>query len=285
MCEKHGVYKTKVTSIKQGKKCYKCSREIALKKKAGTTLADRRHSLYEKAVFIANQNGYKLLSDEDEIYRNTSIIQYECPEHGVKSMRISNFINGRHCPDCALDSLNKTFKLSEDEVIARIEQYGGTITNPSEYINRSTRNLNILCPTCGRTFKTSLVLFTQHGGQVCNSCKSRESNGERLIRKYLEGNNIRYESQKWFNDCRDVYPLPFDFYLEDYNMIIEFDGKQHFEDRNGFAYPLEKTQMHDSIKTKYCNDNGIFLLRIPYWEINKIEKIIDEHIYLHEDIV
>ena len=34
------------------------------------------------------------------------------------------------------------------------------------------------------------------------------------------------------------------------------------------------TVSHDAIKTQYCNDNNIKLIRIPYWEYDNIEKII-----------
>ena len=45
---------------------------------------------------------------------------------------------------------------------------------------------------------------------------------------FLSENNIRFESQKTFNSCRNKKPLPFDFYLHDYHSLIEYDGEQHF---------------------------------------------------------
>jgi len=48
------------------------------------------------------------------------------------------------------------------------------------------------------------------------------------IREWLETNKVKFISQKWFNSCRDKRPLPFDFYLPDLEMCIEYDGSQHF---------------------------------------------------------
>ena len=99
-----------------------------------------------------------------------------------------------------------------------------------------------------------------------------------IIRKILEDNHIAFEREKSFSDCRDTKPLPFDFYLPNYNLCIEFDGQHHFEDR-GFGN-LEITKKHDEIKNQYCQNNNINLLRIPYWNGNDIEKIIYKQLNL-----
>lgn len=64
-------------------------------------------------------------------------------------------------------------------------------------------------------------------------------------------------------------------------MCIEYDGEQHFlkgcfGDTNGQV--LLETQKRDNIKTQYCLDNNIKLVRIPYWEFNNIENILKQAI-------
>ena len=54
---------------------------------------------------------------------------------------------------------------------------------------------------------------------------------------------------------------------------------------NYFTYSFEDTKRHDEIKNNYCKANGIRLIRIPYWNIDKIEQILDKELILHEDIV
>lgn len=90
---------------------------------------------------------------------------------------------------------------------------GGNLLNPDDYINNTTKNLQITCPECGDPFITSLRNFTQHGGQLCEKCHRIRSVGESKIANYLRDRNILFEREKWFSDCRAINPLPFDFYL------------------------------------------------------------------------
>ena len=286
ICSIHGEYKTKVTSILQGKQCYKCSRISAVKNKNKTTLKNRQNNLYKKALEACNNKKYKLISSKEEIINNTSIITYKCPFHGLQKMRISNLINGRGCPNCSSEKASERYRLKPDEVEKRINNLGGKLLNKEDYINRYEKNLIIECIYCNTPFVTSLVLFTQHGGQMCPNCKSKESIGERRIRKYLEKNNILFEQEKWFSDCRDVNPLPFDFYLPNYNIAIEFDGEQHYKQGHFTHSKLSYTQLHDNIKNNYCKNNNIKLIRIPYWDMKNIETILNNKILIsHKDIV
>jgi len=56
-------------------------------------------------------------------------------------------------------------------------------------------------------------------------------------------------------------------------MLIEYDGEFHFKkfyEDDGF----ETLQIHDKMKDEYCKNNNIPLLRIPYWDYDKIEEIV-----------
>ena len=77
-----------------------------------------------------------------------------------------------------------------------------------------------------------------------------------------------------FNDCRNKLPLPFDFYSPEYNTCIEYDGELHFISKEYFGGDenLKETQKRDEIKTFYCNENNIKLIRIKYDE-NVFEKM------------
>lgn len=194
-------------------------------------------------------------------------------------MRISNLISGKGCPECARDQAAERYKINAEEVEKRIADCGGKVINAQEYKNQSTKNLRVLCPNCGKEFITSLRNFTQHGGQVCEECYSSESVGEMTVRHYLEENQIIFVQEKWFPDCRDTNPLPFDFYLPELNTIIEFDGRQHFGETDWFSYSYEETKKHDFIKTRYCEDKGIRLIRIPYFYIQDTSKILEEKLF------
>jgi len=110
--------------------------------------------------------------------------------------------------------------------------------------------------------------------QGCPKCK--ESNGEKAIRVFLETNNIDYKYQEIIGDLN----LPFDFYIPNYNLAIEFDGEQHRSCNNFYSIKEAKRQNitpeevllrqkeRDKIKTNFCKQYNITLLRI-----NKLEEV------------
>lgn len=98
---------------------------------------------------------------------------------------------------------------------------------------------------------------------------------ERICADTIECHELKYIAQHKFPDCRNILPLTFDFYLPDLNAAIEFDGMGHYKKIYG---DLAKIQKRDAIKDKYCADNNIPLLRIPYWERPNIDKLISAFI-------
>ena len=109
-------------------------------------------------------------------------------------------------------------------------------------------------------------------GEGCWKCK--ESKGEKIIGKFLINNHIKYERQYKFNNCRNIIPLSFDFYLSNYNTCVEFDGIQHFKSIEywGGIKNLNYIKKCDKIKNDYCKNNNIKLIRIRYNE-NIIDKL------------
>lgn len=102
---------------------------------------------------------------------------------------------------------------------------------------------------------------------------------ENRVTEILRNWGYSFEMQKRFADCKDKVQLPFDVYLPDFNICIEYDGEQHyqkekFEWRDSSHSSFELTQKHDLIKTKYCLDNKIPLIRIPYWEADDMESFL-----------
>lgn len=111
-------------------------------------------------------------------------------------------------------------------------------------------------------------------GNNCMLCS--ESGGEKNISIVLDKIQILYEREKKFDNCKNIRKLPFDFYLPDYNICIEYDGEQHFKPINYFGgtKKFNQLKLHDEIKTKFARENNIALLRIPYTEFNNVENII-----------
>lgn len=123
---------------------------------------------------------------------------------------------------------------------------------------------------CGNELSISLNHLTCNKTHSCGC--NKKSYGEQKIQEILENKNINFLQEYSFEDLKSEngYPLRYDFYLLDYNRLIEYDGEQHFKETNYFRDGLEKIQARDLIKNKYAKERGIDLIRIPYTDINKI---------------
>jgi very-short-patch-repair endonuclease len=137
------------------------------------------------------------------------------------------------------------------------------------YVNVNS-HIDIICPFHGLSVNTAYQALQGNG---CSSCSESKS-----VAKYLDKNNISYYRQHKFSDCKNVFQLPFDFYLPKYRTAIEFDGKQHYEPMEFFggldAY--NRLKVNDKIKSDYCEDNYIDLIRIRYDQIDRVFEILKE---------
>ena len=102
-------------------------------------------------------------------------------------------------------------------------------------------------------------------------CERNKSGGEKKIEQILTKNNISFEMEKIFKTCRlkSGYCARFDFYVDN-KYIIEFDGRQHFEETNFYNRSLAENQESDKIKNQWCKNNNIPLIRIPYTHLKNI---------------
>ena len=162
-----------------------------------------------------------------------------------------------NCKKSLIDLTNKKFgKLKVLSLSERHSKYGQTYW---------------LCQCdCGNQH----IVRSSHltGGQVQSCGCINYSIGEYNIIQILKKHNIEFEKEKIFLDFvyEDTGCHPrYDFYLPKYNRIIEFDGRQHFEESE-FTETLENIQKRDQIKNNYAFKNNIQIVRIPYWERDNI---------------
>jgi hypothetical protein len=164
------------------------------------------------------------------------------------------------CPE------KKVNRLSNDEFIKRAKEVHGDKYNYDlvDYFDSHTE-IDIIYE--GKVYKQKP--YNHLSGRSPKGTENKVfSKGEISIEKYLIENKISYQRQYKIEDCRNILPLPFDFYLPELNILIEYDGKQHFESIDLFGGEIEfkKRKKNDDIKNKYCKKNKIPLLRIPYFE-------------------
>lgn len=101
----------------------------------------------------------------------------------------------------------------------------------------------------------------------------QQSRGAAYIKYLLEENGLLFETEKTFPTCRGLNnPLPFDFYVESHNLLIEFDGRQHFEPIEywGGEEGFKTRQFYDSLKNSFAEENGFKLLRFNYLQSEEV---------------
>lgn len=234
-------------SILQGKGCPMC---------VGN--AKRTHKQYMEDLFIVNP-----YIEPIEDYINTdTVILHRCKicEY-VWTVKPNHTLHGHGCPMCGFKSSADSKRKSQGQYVQELFHVNPSIDVVGEYINFTTALLH-RCKKCGNEWCAKPIhTMRGHGCAVCN-----ESHGERGISVWLDHNGIEYTPQYRFDDCRDKYPLPFDFYLPQRNICIEYQGRQHDEAVEFFggedAFKIR--QLHDQIKKNYCQSNNINLLCISY---------------------
>lgn len=177
-----------------------------------------------------------------------------------------NLLAGKRCKKCYLSSKI----IPKDSIIKKFKELHGSYYS---YNFDTFKNVHsIIEIVCSKGHKFQQKVSNHLQGKGCPIC--RESIGERKISVFLTSNNIKYIRQKKFKDCIYKSELPFDFYLPDLNITIEYDGLQHFQPLVMFGGEEEfkKVQIKDKIKTEYCKSNNIKLIRISYKE-DIIEKL------------
>lgn len=256
ICKEHGIFKQKPSSHCNHKQnCPKCIGKI-------DNIADFVKKANKKYNGIYDYS----LVDYDKLKKDQKIDIY-CPRHGQFKQKPSSHIHGFGCSKCGYNTLTNIefIKLANDK--------HGNLYDYSlcEYVNLKTK-INVICKHHGVfNIKAKNHLYCLNGCPTCLNSK-----GEKNIRKYLIDNKITFIPQKKFNNCRHIKPLPFDFYLPDYNICIEYDGRQHlmpvehFGGKNGYDQIIKR----DNIKNDFCLKNNIKLIRISYKE--NIFEILDK---------
>lgn len=101
----------------------------------------------------------------------------------------------------------------------------------------------------------------------------RYSHGEQKIINLLNQNNISFEIGESLGlILPSEHKARFDFYINK-NYVIEYDGETHYKcNLHGWHNEdnLKLQQERDLIKTNYCLDNNIPLIRIPYWHYDDL---------------
>ena len=261
VCPVHGVFSMSPRhhiNRKQG--CPECG-----KIKIGDTFRSNTLDFIKKS---REEHGDKYDYSFVDYKKNTLPVKIICPIHGEFEQLPQHHLAGSGCHECGKESALRAHTFDNDDFIRKSkethgEKYDYSLVNYTV----STDSVDIICPKHG--------VFSQQAGSHmrgagCPNCQ--ESRGEMYISNILNDFGIKFLRQHKFKDCRGdkgkkyCRRLPFDFYLPDYNTMIEYDGRQHFEpvSKFGGVVGFKKLRRNDEIKNEYCRKNNIKMVRIPF---------------------
>lgn len=192
-----------------------------------------------------------------------------------------SLLGGEGCPICAKEKRAKSRRKSQQDFESDLRSVSPNIIVLGEYKGTHSK-IKCRCIKHNNeweSFPSNLL----NGSAGCPMCaierfNNTPSKGEQIISKWLDLHEIEYECERVMDGCTYKRPLRFDFYLPIYNMAIEYDGEQHFKPVGWYEKNTDgfmATRIRDAIKNTYCKENGIYLLRIPYTEYNRIPDILD----------
>jgi very-short-patch-repair endonuclease len=221
--------------------------------------------------------------------RNTKVL-IDCLIHGKFWQVPYAHMSGQGCPSCGQVQRTKSNSKPQQQFIkeAKILHKNKYDYTDVQYC-RQLDKVIINCYNHGPFYQTPKAHLTGQGCPFCaNEARAnfQKSKGETIIEQYLTKHNVTFVSQKTFPDLKLKFPLRFDFYLPKYNLLIEYDGDQHYKYSNKFHGTKETfqlTQLRDKLKTQYAAEHSIPLLRIRAKKRNQqqyIESLIEKQLGL-----
>lgn len=268
-CKQHGCfYQTAKIHLYRKTGCRKCFDEKNKQRLKSTT-----NEFIQKAVKRhGNLYDYSLVQYQTA---KTPVI-IVCKKHGNFLQTPNDHLSGYGCPSCGVQKRSEKRKITTEQFISKSCLIHGSLYSyeKTNYIDNKTY-VEIICKKHGSFFQTP---NSHLNGNGCPKCKL--SKGELSILKWLEANNIFYFSQ--FHIFQ--YPkIVFDFYIPSKRLFIEFDGEQHYQVNRLFhkndINNLLKQQQRDYIKQQFVNDSNQKMLKIKWFEIKQIPKILQREIY------
>ena len=292
-CDKtdyHGSYLITISNFYKGSRCPYCSHfhgKVHPKDSFGQWLIDT----YGGGAIKKYWSPKNTLDPFEVAPKTNKKIWILCQEKGYhndyggyETIPVS-FIKGARCPYCC-NHHGKVHKLdSFGSLYPEKAKYWSKNNDKSPYevTSYTNKKYKFICEECGEEFKRGLDKLNRNDiGVICSECNS--SSLEQKTKDVLEKYNIKYYKEYIFNDLIGVgnKNLRFDFYLPQYNTLIECQGKQHKRWIEGWQTKkdFEDLQIHDKRKKEYCKKNNIKLIEIWYYDIDNIEDILIKELNL-----
>lgn len=272
-CSIHGIFQQRPYNHSMGEGCPCCRIEYMRK-----ILSMPPEEFVRKATEV---HGTAYDYSKSVYFGNKKKVEIICPNHGSFWQIPNNHLRGQTCPSCANAVIANKNRKTTDEFVQDAKQVHGDRYDYSDVkYSHKDETVSIKCKKHG-AFNQSP--HNHLVGSGCPQCAS--SKGEQKIIMILDSKGTYYERQKMFSDCRSPKGrmLRFDFFIPDKNVLVEYDGPQHYGHLRIGKYTLKKQEfevlkIHDKIKDDYTQTKGIMLVRIPHWEDKSIENTLSQYL-------
>ena len=280
ICPEHGEFwQTPRNHITCGDDCPECAKiKYSEKRFLG------KEEFIQRAKEV-HKNKYDYLKVE---YKNSlTKVCIICPEHGEFWQTPATHLKGIGCPKCGKLTAATSHRLTTDEFIQRAKEIHGNKYDYSKTEYKSMKEpVCIICPEHGEFLQVAHTHLTNHGCPKCSSSRL-----EIIIKDTLEKSNIQYVHQCKFDWLKDINHLTVDFYLPEYNVVIECQGLQHFRPCDFGSKKRDKNKLyesilkHDKIKFEECKKHNIDVLYFSNLNINYPYSVFENENELIEEIL
>lgn len=261
-CPQHGSFFQKAEHHLNGVGCPKCGDEAAAAKRA---LGVDDFVLKARGIH-GDKYDYGLV----DYVRAVDKVTIVCSEHGQFLQTPNDHLSGYGCPCCA-----GKMPIGVDEFVRRSVLVHGDVYDYSEveYVSQLVP-VKIVCQKHG-AFERQPKWHMQGSG--CPACSV--STGELAVRAAISGAGFdflaEYSGDGLINP-KTGRALRIDFFIPELGAAIEFDGYHHFGGQPECWESVDSVRERDAIKDKWCLENGIELLRIPYWDKERVPEIVSD---------
>lgn len=212
-------------------------------------------------------------------YRNSYVYAIcDCPDHNIIRVQL-NQLKSNHTISCGCEHKKAAAKQGKNSYINMMNSIIGDFKIIKKTEERDSESVVWIgqCIHCGELRKISQRNMKDNikNPNICTCQRSGGSSLERKVENILKENNIFYHREKVFNSLtyEDTKSHPrFDFFLPEYNCLIEVNGKQHYIQGTGYMEKeeLKRRQNRDKIKIDWALKNNFSIIVIPYTKINNI---------------
>jgi hypothetical protein len=272
ICRIHGIFEQQPGAHgRQKQGCPQCAKEETVARNKALSIGNGGFIKRIEPIFGTDAFDYSKL-DYQGAHKEVILICKKCGNIETKAPSV--WYLGFGCLKCRPKQHNPK-QITKEQFLERAIKIHGDRYDYSKIEYKSIYDeVEIVCSKHGSFYqKPAIHLYAKSN---CPECKI--TRGEERISQYLNNKGIKYIFQHKVKIDNSYHY--YDFYLPDQNIMIEFNGMQHYKPIKFFGgqEAFDYLQSRDKIKKQYCLDNQIKLLIFSYTELDQIETLLNSNL-------